>query len=164
MFGPPDLRLRSPFDATQPNRVTPDWPPPKQEPGVPIPMTEAPQLARPVEDYAAKSEFQNLGEDTFLRVLLDVLRQYEETLGANGQKRVTVGSLHDLFDGVMDRHEIDLDWSPDRQLEAFLESSGEYVALVERSQFALLLPRRPAESAILRQLVAPAEAAVGERA
>jgi hypothetical protein len=162
MFGPPDLRLSPPAGIVQPPPPAPMWPPPKQLPGPLAPLPGAPQLAWPVADYAMRDDFQNLGEDAFLRVLLDVLGKYEQSLMPIGPPRITVGVLHDLFDGVMDRHEIDLAWAPDRQLEAFLNSTGDYVALVERSQFVRLLPRHPAESAILRQLIAPAEAAVQE--
>jgi hypothetical protein len=160
MFGPPDLRLRAPepVDPYAPTSSSPaEWPPPRQREGHIRTAPGAPQLSVTIADYARREQFQNLGEDAFLRVLLDLIGKYEETLMPEGPRRLTAESLSDLFRDALSPPgaAINTHWSRALQLEVFLGSPAEYMAIVAGSRFVGLLPRGPAESAILRQLVHP---------
>jgi hypothetical protein len=108
-------------------------------------------------DYAQDARFQGLGEETTLRVLLDLLGKYEQVQQPLGGERVTPGILQDVLGSDWRREQIDTRWPRERQLSEFLASTNDYVALVEARRFQSVVHRRALENAILRQLVVPEE-------
>jgi hypothetical protein len=138
---------------------TPPAPPPQIPP-------DQPQLANVLSvmpvNYSMDVRFQGLGEETTLRVLLDLLGRYEQLQQPPGGERVTPGVLQDLLGSDLRRERIDTRWAKERQLSAFLESTNDYVALVEAHRFQSIVQREVLENAILRQLVSPQADLAGE--
>jgi hypothetical protein len=119
-------------------------------------------LMQPAATYATHPFFQGLGEETALRVLLDLLGKYEALPGPGqpvGGERVTAGVLLNTFGPELQREKIDITWSDQRQLEAFFDTTDEYIAIVERDRFVRIVPRSQLENDLLRQLVTPTELA-----
>ena len=135
-------------------------PPTPPAPPAPVPADQ-PQLAAVLNvmpvNYAQDVRFQGLGEETTLRILLDMLGRYEQLQQPPGGERVTPGVLQDVLGGDLRREQIDTRWAKERQLSAFLASTNDYVALVEARRFQSIVPRGVLENAILRQLVQPQE-------
>jgi hypothetical protein len=139
-------------------------PGPLPAPPPPIPATQ-PQLANTLAaalaavpmNYAQDARFQGLGEETTLRVLLDLLGKYEQFQQPLGGERVTPGVLQDVLGTELRREQIDTRWPRERQLSEFLASTNDYVALVDARRFQSIVHRRALENAILRQLVVPEE-------
>jgi hypothetical protein len=108
--------------------------------------------------YAASAAFQGLGEETALRVLLDLLGKYEANPGApylTGGERVTTGVLLNVFGTELHKQAIDVSWPADRQLDEFFGTTDEYVAILDRYRFVRIVRRSLLENALLRQAVTP---------
>jgi len=139
--------------------VAPGTPPPLQPP-VPLDRPQlVPVLGVTPMTYAQDTRFQGLGEETTLRVLLDLLGKYEQLQQPLGGERVTPGVLQDVLGPDLRRERIDVRWPKDRQLSEFLATTSDYIGLVEASKFQSVVHRRALENAILRQLVEPQESA-----
>ena len=132
-------------------------PPPVPE-RLSAPLTTDPlltPLAVPAQDYLLNPQFQGLGEETALRVLLDLLGRYEQVQVPLGGERVTVGRLHDLFGNVLHDQVIDTSWSKERRVEEFLGTTEDYVAITSNRVFERVVHRRVLENALVRQLLTP---------
>jgi hypothetical protein len=132
--------------------VAPASPPPLP-PGDP---QLAPFLA-PATNYAQRPDFQGLGEETSLRVLLDLLGHYEQQQAPLGGERVTKAVLLSVFGSQLRRQKIDVDWPHERQLDEFFAATDDHVAIVQADRFLRIVHRSLLENALLRQLLTPKE-------
>jgi hypothetical protein len=107
--------------------------------------------------------FQGLGEETTLRVLLDLLGNYEALPGAQypmGGERVTTSVLLNVFGTELRRQKIDVAWPDDRQLDEFFGTTDEHLAILDRNRFVRIVHRSVLVNALLRQTLRPKEPAV----
>ena len=126
-------------------------------PAAPAGHPELTVMAVPANNYA-HPPFLQQGEDTALRVLLDLLGKYEQQqqqVAAGGVEWVTIGGLQDVFGDELHRETVDLGWPTERQLQAFLSITDDYVAAVENGRFARVIDRRSLLNALLRQVLLP---------
>jgi hypothetical protein len=126
-------------------------------PPMPLPPTPAdPRLTAVLSGAPPNYGYiQGLGEETTLRILLDLLGRWEQAQQPVGPERVTPGVLQDVLGSELRSEQIDLQWPKERQLAEFLASTNDYLALVDGRRFQSLVHRRALESAILRQLLEP---------
>jgi hypothetical protein len=136
---------------------------PTVRPARPVPPSKDPQfqpLLQPANAYARNPSIQGLGEETPLRVLLDLLGKYEALPGPEyprGGERMTTGVLVDVFGTELRRQSIDVAWPDERQLDAFFASTDDQVAILDRERFVRIVPRTLLENALLRQVLRPRE-------
>ena len=135
--------------------VAPSTPAPRPVVQAAAPL--APILRETPRRYASDPRFKGLGEETGLRVLLDLLGKYEQLQQPVGGERVTAGVLQEVLGSDLRREQIDYQWPNERQLSEFLTSTSDYVALVDAQRFQSVVHRRALENAILRQLIDPQE-------
>ena len=117
-------------------------------------------LTQPAATYANHPLFQGLGEETALRVLLDLLGKYEALPGIAqpvGGERVTVSILVNVFGPELHRQKIDLSWTDERQLDEFFATTDEYIAILDQHRFVRIVPRSQLENDLLRQLLRPSD-------
>jgi hypothetical protein len=130
-----------------------------------LPLVQ-PVAAPPGSEAAVAAAYaprmQGLGEEVYLRVLLDQLGVFESAQNPVGGERVTARLLDALFADAIHRDAVDLTWDSRGQLKAFLADSGDYVAITRNSRFRRIVERDALENALLRQLVLPEESATGE--
>jgi hypothetical protein len=134
--------------------------PPAPPTGVPAGDPQFQPLMEPATTYATHPLFQGLGEETALRVLLDLLGRYEALPGPGqpvGGERVTVSVLVDVFGPELHRQAIDVSWTDERQLDEFFATTDEYIAIVDQRRFVRIVPRSQLENDLLRQLLRPSE-------
>lgn len=140
--------------------VQPAAPGPVPQAGPP-PLPADPQLQPlmvPAAAYANHPLFQGLGEETALRVLLDLLGKYEALPGPGqpvGGERVTVSILLNIFGPELHQEKIDVSWTDERQLDEFFATTDEYIAILDQNRFARIVPRSQLENDLLRQLLRP---------
>lgn len=121
---------------------------PAGEPATPF---DVPPPAAPgeIQRYINRGKYAELGAAAFEQVLLD-------QLGAYGLEdppdQLTLGRLEGLFAHCLHRDTVDLEWPKERQLTAFLESSGPYVAVVRRGKYEGLVERSEVDRLIVRRL------------
>jgi hypothetical protein len=138
----------------------PPVPPPPQ--ATPLPVDEprlAPLYSATPQNFVNDFRFQGAGEETDVRVLIDLLGQYEAVQNPVGGERVTQAVLQDVLGPELRQARIDAGWSQERQLSEFLGMTDDYVALVDGSRFERVVERQTLENAILRRLAAPERAA-----
>jgi hypothetical protein len=111
------------------------------------------------QNFVNDPRFQGAGEETDVRILIDLLGQYEQAQSPQGGERVTPAVLQDVLGPELRQARIDVGWSRERQLSEFLGMTEDYVAIVDGSRFERFVQRRALENAVLRRLVAPQEAA-----
>ena len=122
------------------------------------PEAPLPQLAQlsPGPSYFANHEtFRGLGEETAIRILLELLGRLEQQQAAMGIERVTTGVLHELLGDELLRDAIDVRWTPQRQLEGFLACTAQQIAFVDDGRFERLVDRSAIANTLLSQLVLP---------
>ena len=106
------------------------------------------QLSPDVQRYSYDDAYLQLGDAVFEQVLMDQLAlQYEVT-----PDKISLGRFDELFRHCIYRDVVDLDMSKEKQMAAFLDSHGRYVALVRKKRYEALLKREAGERFILRQL------------
>jgi hypothetical protein len=131
--------------------VTPT-PAPQVEPRLASLYSASPQI------FVNDPKFQGTGEETDVRILIDLLGRYEQAQNPQGGERVTPAVLQDVLGPELRHARIDVGWSQERQLSEFLGMTEDYVAIVDGSRFDRVVERRALENALLRRLVAPQEA------
>jgi hypothetical protein len=136
--------------------------PPALQPPIPPGNPALMPLMVPAGIYATHDSFRNLGEETALRVLLDLLGKYEANPGPQqqtGGERVTVSVLVNVFGPELRKQKVDVSWSDTRQLEAFFATTDEYIAILDQNRFVRIVPRSQLENDLLEQLLMPQEGA-----
>ena len=119
-------------------------------------------LLVPANTYATNPLFQGLGEETALRVLLDLLGKYEASSGPQhptGGEWVTVSVLLSVFGPELHREKIDVSWTEERQLDEFFATTDDYIGILDRNRFIRIVDRSRLENDLLRQLLQPPEPA-----
>jgi hypothetical protein len=110
----------------------------------------------PVPTYSAPS-YEPFPNDPQARerFLLDELAKIEEEehLQTRGRALLTVERLNEIAREYLRIDAIDLDASPERQVESFLEAEGEWIGLVRKGRYESLLARVDGERALLGQLI-----------
>jgi hypothetical protein len=133
------------------------------EPPTAVPPPVEPRLAALYNATPAifvnDARFQGVGEETDVRILIDLLGRYEQAQTPQGGERVTPAVLQDVLGSELRQARIDVGWSQERQLSEFFGMTEDYVAIVSGSRFERVVERRALENAVLRRLVAPEEAA-----
>jgi len=74
-----------------------------------------------------------------------------------GPRSITLVRLDELFRPVLVRDSIDLDWPPERQLSAFLNSQAAFIATTQHGIYLALVSRAALSNEVLRSLVSPKE-------
>jgi hypothetical protein len=145
--------------APPPPPVAPAPPPP----AAPLPSSVEPRLAplygATPQDFVNNPRFQGAGEETDVRVLIDLLGRYEQAQSPQGGERVTPSVLQDVLGPELRQARIDANWSQERQVSEFLGMTEDYVAIVDGSRFERVVERQALENAVLRRVIAPQEAA-----
>jgi len=70
-------------------------------------------------------------------------------------RNISLTRLEDLFLPVLNRDSIDLVWPPARQLEAFLNSQGAFIATTHQDIYSTLVSRAALVNEVLRSLTLP---------
>jgi hypothetical protein len=129
------------------------------------PTTDIP--AQDVQRYLNDHQYLELGDAALEQIFLD---QLVRTHGPNGQpiqsfenppERITLGRFHQLFEHIICRAAIDLNWPRDKQLAAFWDSDARYIALVRGGKFDSLLKRDTAEHFIMKRFFSRDQLAAG---
>jgi hypothetical protein len=68
---------------------------------------------------------------------------------------ISVWRLEELFHPVLNRDSIDLSWPPERQLNAFLDSSAAFIAATQQGTYSALIARAVLANEVLRSLAFP---------
>jgi len=131
----------------------------------PVNAIPAPEVQR----YLSDPKYLELGDAAFEQILLD---QLVRTFGPNGQpiqsfenppERITLGRFHQLFEHCICQDAIHLNWPRDKQLAAFWDSTGPYIALVRAGKFDSLLKRETAEHFIMKRFFSRDQLAPGSQ-
>ena len=136
---------------------------PEEPPPIPfLPPNAAPlPLDTEVQRYfphprgtSLTKKYVELGEAAFEQILMDQIGLYKLE---NIPDRLTLGRLEQLFAHCLYRDTVDVQLPKEQQLEAFLESSAPYVALVSGGEYQGLMERDQVNDVLLRQLLSPLE-------
>jgi hypothetical protein len=69
-----------------------------------------------------------------------------------GPRSITLSRLEELFRAVLNLESIDLSWSPERQLEAFLDSEAPFIAVTLHGRYSALVSRAALSNEVLRSV------------
>jgi hypothetical protein len=134
-------------------------PPKPPSPDTPVEPRLAPLYNATPANFVNDPRFQGVGEETDVRILIDLLGQYEQAQIPQGGERVTPAVLQDVLGPELRQTRIDASWPQERQLSEFFGMTDDYVAIVDGNRFYRVVERKTLENAVLRRLVAPEEAA-----
>ena len=128
-------------------------PPPRPPAGPAEPGPAALYFSTP-QSFVDDARFQGAGEETDVRILIDLLGRYEMDQSPQGGERVTPAVLQDVLGPELRRARIDASWPQERQLAEFFGMTEDYVAVVDGSRYDRLVERRVLENAVLSRLIA----------
>jgi hypothetical protein len=70
----------------------------------------------------------------------------------DGPRRITLNRLEELFRPILYKDNVDENWLPERQIEAFFSSDFDYVAVTQNSRYNSLISRVTLLNSIVKQL------------
>jgi len=74
------------------------------------------------------------------------------TIEQQGPRNITLLRLEELFRVVLNKESIDLNWTPDRQLSAFLDNEAAFIALTQSGKYVALASRAALSNVVFRSL------------
>jgi hypothetical protein len=104
--------------------------------------------------FAQDEKFHGLGEETALRVLLQLLGDYEAAQ-SGAQLEVRAETLPHLLGEELQSQAIDVSCPGEQQLQEFLARSDDPVAFTREGRFDRIVDRDAINNSLLRQLIAP---------
>jgi len=134
--------------------ATASSPPAPIGPPIPVPTGVPADIWTTATEYIQNIDFQQLGSDTKVRILLEQLGRYEAQVTPEKVERVTRGTLA-AFDEALYTEAIDITWPVEQKIDALLRARGRYVAETTDGAFSRLLACSVVQSDVLRQLALP---------
>ena len=72
-----------------------------------------------------------------------------------GSRLMTLAHMRELFLPILNMQHVDLNWTPDEQLETFLDSDADFLAITKGDTYSALVPRAVLSNQVLRAVVRP---------
>lgn len=111
------------------------------------------QVHQDIFRYTNNPQFTGMGEAMREQVLMDQLASsYPGPSLEEPPDWLTLGRLNYLFGHCLNTEVIDLNWPDDKQIEALLETTSSYIALVKAGAYESMVRREDGDRLLLQQL------------
>lgn len=142
--------LVEPQDALNPDAVT--APPPPQPPSISGKLATA-------HAWMAFDPTTGLPNKLFAEQILQSDLGQKIEMQQPVPRTITLSRFEELFRTVLNMESIDLSWSPERQLEAFLNSEAPFIAVTLQGKYSALVSRTMLSNEVLRSVAFPGKRA-----